>query len=112
MAHLFTVPDVDERTDQLDDTALYCRENGHRWFMAELTPAQIRRMIKTQGAIIEERTCANECGCGWTDTIAWPSFDTVSTKRTYPKSGYLLPAGSGRLRKREAKKTRYARRLK
>lgn len=99
---------LDERTGGLDDEALFCRAYGHKWVAKPLTEARLRESLKS-GVIDRERFCENGCGSEWHQTLDADDFTVIGTKRIYPKSGYLIEPGNGRLPSNEARKTEFAR---
>lgn len=98
---------IDDRTDQVSDEALYCRAYGHRWYMKPMSESRLRETLRN-GLIESDRFCENGCGSEWLEIVDARTFETVQTRRRYAE-GYLISPGSGRLPKPEAKKSRFAR---
>lgn len=98
---------IDSRTDDVTDEALFCRAYGHRWYVKPMSETRLRETLR-HGLIESDRYCENGCGSEWLEIIDAKTFETVQSRRRYA-DGYLMKANSGRLPRPEAKKSRFAR---
>ncbi len=98
---------ADDRTDEISDESLFCREYGHKWAVKPYSEATLRKWL-ANGVIENSRWCENGCGSEWTEVIETTNFTVVERKRHYPK-GYLLKPGNGRLPRNEARKAGFIR---
>lgn len=99
---------VNTDTADMDDVALHCRSFGHLWRVVEPSLRERYRQINA-GQVDYPRVCENGCGCTWTVTYSVPGFRLLESKRTWPTQGYKMPAGNGRLSRRDAIAARFAR---
>jgi hypothetical protein len=97
---------VDERTAKMTEQALRCRDEGHSWRRIEPPPNIVRQNWKN-GFVERVRECA--CGCEWRQVYERHHFIIIENKRTYPKVGYLVAPGTGRLPRNEARKAAFVR---
>lgn len=103
--------DIDERTDNMSDEALWCRSRGHKWGDRGMSRKQYNDLLQ-DGLMMEAMYCENRCGCTWTITFKIRNGEIVENKREYPRSGgYLIRKGSGRLNRSSARVARTARQL-
>lgn len=94
--------DVDPRTGTLTENALLCRALGHKWERKSSSRMQTIKLLN-EGLYEVDRYCGNGCGCTWRQVWSIKERIVVETERVYPPKGdYLLPAGSGRLRRGDA----------
>lgn len=97
----------DDRTDNISDESLFCREYGHKWGVKPYSEATLRQWLKN-GVIENSRWCENGCGSEWTEIVETTNFTVVERKRSYSKD-YLLKKGDGRLPRNEARKAAFVR---
>lgn len=93
---------VDDRTGNMTDEALVCRTWGHKW---ERRAASRKRTVELlQNGLVEYyRYCGHGCGSTWRQVWSIEQRAIVENDRSYPKNGeYLLPKGTGRLRRGDA----------
>lgn len=111
MRQLIKDLDVDERTSELSDEALVCRSRGHKWEDRALTRKRYAEMLM-EGFMIDAMYCGHGCGCTWEITWAVRNGEVIESKREYPRDrSYLLPSGTGRLHRNNARVARAARSL-
>lgn len=92
--------EVDERTREMSFQALICRGRGHRW--EDVALPRSTTLDNLQNGIMEYR---KQCKCGQKIREVWSIRQRarIHLKREYPKNNeYLVPKGSGRLRKGDA----------
>ncbi len=102
-------PAVDERTEGMTTEALECRKFGHAW--NERPQGKKRRAeLRRQGLDSSVLACAR-CTLTVVEVIDLDTYDVISRtpEGGYPP-GYLVPKGSGRLPRREARKAYAVRR--
>lgn len=103
MAKRFKVDlNYDDRTNNMTDEALICRTFGHKW---ERRAASRRRTVELleQGLVEYFRFCEHGCGSTWRQVWDLKRKEIVENDRRYPKNGeYMVPPGSGRLRRGDA----------
>lgn len=96
--------DVDDRTTAMSNEALFCRKLGHNWQQRGMTRRRYHELIQ-QGIMEDALYCAN--GCGWTWDIVYTlrNGDVITSKRRPPRDSgsYLMPAGSGRMNRAQAR---------
>lgn len=85
--------------------ALLCRKLGHNWQQKSMTRRRYHELI-SMGMMEDNMYCGN--GCGWTWEMAYRLDDPgtlIVNKRKPPRdaSSYLMPAGTGRLSRGEAR---------
>lgn len=103
--------DVDARTESMSDEALLCRTLGHKWELKALSRKRILELLD-EGQREFQRYCGNGCGCTWREVWSIREKVRVISERTYPPNNdYLMPAGSGRLRRGDAFAANLAREL-
>jgi hypothetical protein len=104
--------DVDERTGEMSDAALFCRKNGHAPDERGMTRRRYQELI-ADGLWEDILYCRN--GCGYTRTITWRlnGGAIVNIKTEYSDKSYLLPKnhGGGRLNRDSARVASVARRI-
>lgn len=101
---------VDERTEFLSDEALFCRRYGHKWTLKAMSRKRFAELIAL-GQTEDLRYCDNGCGSTWRQLWDVSNGQILENECTYPKGGeYLLPTGSGRLNRDDARVADFARR--
>lgn len=86
----------------MSDEALLCRTLGHRWERKSASRKHTLELLN-DGLVEYARFCANGCGCTWRQVWSINERAVVENERTYPPKGeYLMPTGSGRLRRGDA----------
>lgn len=104
--------DVDDRTGEMSDAALFCRKNGHALDERAMSRKRYQELL-ADGLWEDELYCRN--GCGYSRTITWSLRDrgaVISTKTRYTDKTYLLPKNSGgRLNRDAARVASVARRI-
>lgn len=100
---------VDDRTGSMSDEALYCRRYGHKWTVKAISRRRFQELIQA-GHNEDNRYCENGCGSTWRQLWDVRSGEVLENERDYPRNGeYLLPTGSGRLHRNEARVALFAR---
>lgn len=100
---------VDSRCDNLTDEALFCRTFGHKWVRKAMSRRRFQELI-ANGQSEYNRYCENGCGSTWRQLYDVATGEILEQERQYPTGGeYLLPTGSGRLRRNEARVANFAR---
>lgn len=100
---------VDARTEHLSDEALICRRYGHRWTLKAMSRRRFQELIK-KGQMEDDRYCDNGCGGTWRQLWNVRNGQVIENERHYPSGGaYLLPSGSGRLHRDDARVAQFAR---
>lgn len=100
---------VDSRTDHLTDEALLCRTHGHRWTIKAISRARFQELIKN-GHSEFNRYCEHGCGSTWRQLWDVRTGEVLENERRYPGAGeYLLPSGTGRLHRTQARVAQFAR---
>lgn len=100
---------VDDRTDHLTDEALFCRTHGHKWGMKAISRARFQQLIKN-GHSEFQRYCEHGCGSTWRQLWDVRTGEVLENDRHYPSGGeYLMPPGTGRLRRPQARVAQFAR---
>lgn len=100
---------VDQRTSDMSDEALYCRRWGHRWEIKAISRKRFLELLAL-GQQESQRYCSNGCGSTWTELWDVYTGDVLETRRDYPKGrDYLMPTGSGRLNRSQARVAQFAR---
>lgn len=102
---------VDERTSQMSEEALYCRKRGHKWGEKGITRKRYTELL-AQGLWEDSYYCENGCGGTWRLVWSLRTGEVLEKDRRYPTGGdYLMPRGSGRLSRNEARIAHAARRI-
>lgn len=100
---------VDSRCDALSDEALFCRTHGHKWAVKALSRARFADLIRN-GHSEFSRYCEHGCGSTWRQLWDVRTGQVLENERYYPRGGeYLMPLGSGRLHRPEARVAQFAR---
>lgn len=100
---------VDDRTNHMSETALFCRRYGHKWTLKAMTKRRFNELLAL-GQQEDVRYCEHGCESTWRQLWDLSTGQILENDRTYPKNGeYLLPAGSGRLHRNEARVALFAR---
>jgi hypothetical protein len=103
--------DVDQRALNMPFSVLVCRKLGHAW--QEVPLGKKRRVaLRGTGQTEEMFKCLrSKCGLVRVDVIDESTWDVVgrSNPHGYPE-GYLVPRGTGRLSRTEARKAYAVRR--
>ncbi len=100
---------VDDRTAHMTETALFCRRYGHKWALKATTKRRFNELV-ARGQQEDHRYCENHCGASWRQLWDLGTGQVLENEREYPKNGeYLLPAGSGRLHRNDARVALFAR---
>lgn len=102
---------VDERTAALSDEALFCRRFGHKWAVRAVSRKRFFELLD-RGQQEDNFFCENSCGLFWRQLWDVRTGEVLEKETPkYPGNGaYLLPPGSGRLRRNEARVAQWARR--
>jgi hypothetical protein len=108
MARKYRIGPLDERTNNISDEGLVCRAYGHRWIRVPQPHDAVLKLAR-KGLAEAVRVCENGCGSQWLETYSLHSFETVESKRHYGDRSYLLPHGTGRLHRQEARKAEFGR---
>ncbi len=99
--------EVDYRTEEMSETTLQCRAMGHAWQHVPLTVA--RRLELLQVGQTERIRICLRCEAEKTIRRDLPSYDVTYVNIKYKDpEGYLVPAGTGRMRRQEADKAMLA----
>ncbi len=100
---------VDERARNLSEEALFCRRFGHDWKLQAMTKRRFNELIAL-GQQEDNRYCANGCESTWRQLWDLRTGEVLENERTYPSGGaYLMPPGSGRMDRKEARVALFAR---
>lgn len=100
---------VDDRTQHMSDEALVCRRLGHKWALKGLPRKRFLELLD-KGLTEDRRYCEHGCGSTWTQVWDVRTGKIVEMERKYPARGeYLLPPGSGRLHRDDARVAAFAR---
>lgn len=99
---------IDDRTSKLDNQSLDCRGFNHLWRRQPQTPSQAADLSR-RGLKEIIRVCAGGCGGRWEQVFSRTNGTAISDKRVYDNKDYLLPPGSGRLSKDDARVALFAR---
>lgn len=99
---------IDDRTDQLSDEALYCRTFGHLWVQRGIGRKRFQELI-VKGHAEYNRYCNNGCGSTWRQLWDVYTGEVLENERKYPRGDYLLKANSGRLKRTAARVAHFAR---
>jgi len=102
------VPLIDERTDGMDDRTLTCRSFGHQWVREPAGRERLLVMLQQGYKEIVFR-CANGCGQTIVTVYNRSSGDVVEHRRDYGDRSYLVPKGTGRMDRTEARKALWLR---
>lgn len=106
----FTI-EVDDRTGELSDEALFCRSRGHKWGDKGMTRKEYAQLM-SDGLWADNLYCENGCGSGRKIIWSLRTGEILEEKREYPKGGdYLLKKNSGRLPRAAARMARGARQI-
>ncbi len=97
-----------DATNDMDDEALLCRAEGHLWQRYELSEAELRRQL-AEGYFERRSVCDRGCGVELYVLKDAITHETVRRTYTFPKEGYKMPPGGGRLRRAEASKAQFVR---
>lgn len=110
MARRFKIAlDIDTRTDGMSDAALVCRTFGHKWERRAASRARTVELLQV-GCVEYFRFCEHGCGSTWRQVWSFRERVMVENERAYPKNGeYLLPTGTGRLNRGDARMAQFAR---
>jgi hypothetical protein len=102
------LPELDERTELLNPQALSCRGYQHA-MVRRPVPAERYLEMAEMGYREEVWICGS--GCGYTRTVVYDraSGDIVESHTVYTDKEYLVPSGTGRLAKRDARKALWVR---
>lgn len=101
--------DVDERTSEMSDQALYCRSRGHKWEDRGITRKRYAELL-ADGLMEDNMYCDSGCGSTWIVTWSLRTGEVLESKRDYAKGGdYRMPPGQGRLPRGRARIARAAR---
>ncbi len=101
---------VDDRTSHMSNQALVCRSRGHLW--EEEVSITRRRFLQLVREGLDEKRfrCGHRCGAQWRQLYRIRSGELIEDERTYPTGGeYLMPKGSGRLARSDARVAAFAR---
>jgi hypothetical protein len=104
---------LDDRTAKLSQPALFCRTYGHKWGVLPIG-AQRHAELLRRGLTETFRECEHGCGSTWWEVWELSSGRVLDFARRYSAAGdetgqYLLPKGTGRLPRAEARKANFAR---
>lgn len=107
------VMQVDERTANLSEKALFCRTYGHKWGVIPIGAARHAELLR-QGLTETHRECEHGCGSTWWELWEVSSGNVVDFERKYATAideagQYRMPKGTGRLPRAEARKANFAR---
>lgn len=98
---------VDERTTDLSDEALECRESNHSWLRLPADP-QRRPALFAEGQYEKVRQCSR-CNTTRTDTYLIRTGELVTRKYSYAEGYLLATKGGGYLYVAEIRKAQFAR---
>jgi hypothetical protein len=101
---------VDDRTVEMTEAALFCRESGHHWNRVPQGPDR-RALLAHRGQAETVRVCAT-CASQRIELYWLPTFETAAAVRYVWSPGYLIAkqfAGSGRLSRADVRKALFAR---
>ncbi len=104
---------LDDRTSAMPDEVLECRGFNHNWVRQPVAPHKAIEMARDGYKLIirvcrERQDGTGGCGNTWTQTFSRHDGSLVEEQRDYDK-GYLVPPGTGRMGKAEARKALWAR---
>src|ERR1700755_3416567 len=100
---------VDDRTEHMSDEALYCRRYGHKWALKAITRKRFLELLAL-GHSEDNRYCEHGCGSSWRQLWDVHTGEVLENERKYPTAGeYLMPSGTGRLHRNEARVAHFAR---
>lgn len=100
---------IDDRTSEMSDVALRCRKRGHKWEEKSLSRKRFNELAEL-GQQEENLYCERMCGSTWYQLWDIENETLLEEKREYPKGlEYLMPKGTGRLRRGAARKALFAR---
>ena len=101
--------DVDDRTSEMSEEALFCRSRGHKWGDRGITRRRYAELL-ADGLMEDNRYCENGCGGTWRQVWSLRNGEILVNERLYPKgSDYLAPKGRGRILRAQARIARFAR---
>lgn len=100
---------VDERTNEMSQTALRCRRYGHKWELAAMPRGRFLELARL-GQAEENRYCENGCGGTWRELYDIGTGQILEVEKNYPSgSDYRMPKGAGRLHRDAARVALFAR---
>lgn len=101
--------DIDDRTNEMSEEALFCRSRGHKWGDRGITRKRYAELL-ADAMMEDNRYCENGCGSTWRQVWSLRTGEILVNDRDYPKGGeYRAPKGQGRVLRAQARIARFAR---